>query len=173
MFSKLRGLFTSNLHDEWPPEPTVPLAFELSPPSLSGVGIGAPVEDLQRFGKPDNKARAKDGYFFWYRHGFAIDTDARGVDSFLFKWKATWEPGYGKPNVEARPFAGTCTLDGNSISLGATTTETQVVELMGEPESRDEEDPDDVVLRWNRDGIVYEFEFTAKRQLKALLCYGE
>lgn len=145
--------------------------------AFCGVKIGDPAAWLEKLGRCEDQAAAKEGEFRWYTKGFAVDVDTYAVAAFIVHFDDDRGESY-------RPFAGRCLLGGREVTLTRETTENDFVKLFGAPYWRDlgEVTPprqssassvggaaDEVILFYEFGRTEWQVEFTKDRTLRLVL----
>jgi len=152
-----------------PQPPRINCDLDISTLSLGGLALGAPPEAiLNLFGPPINSRLVKkEGYWLYPSSGLAVGTKDQKINCFII---ATRDPlsydfkGYLK---YFESFAGVV-IFGNGIKQTASAIEADfVLKQLGEPEVRDE-DKEELLLEYQREGWVGDFEFAKTGLLKCI-----
>ncbi|MBI5527752.1 MAG: hypothetical protein HY897_15585 [Deltaproteobacteria bacterium] len=145
----------------WKGTPGLVPDFDLDRHALCGVRPGDPVAWLEKLGRCEDQAAAKEGEYRWYTRGIAVDVDLYAVSAFIVHFADDREEGYA-------PFGGPCSVRGRSVPLTPETTEKEFGEAFGEPYWRDRE-TDETILFYEFGDIEWQAEFTSGRRLRLIL----
>jgi hypothetical protein len=135
--------------------------LDLDRHALCGVRPGDPVTWLEKLGRCEDQAAAKEGEYRWYTRGIAVDVDLYAVSAFIVHFADDRSEGYA-------PFSGRCSAHGTGIELTPDTTELEFIRALGEPYWRDEAE-DETILFYEFDGIEWQIEFTSDHRLRLIL----
>jgi hypothetical protein len=145
----------------WNGTPGLVPDVDLDRSALCGVRPGDPVAWLEKLGRCEDRAAAKEGEFRWYTKGVAVDEDQGVVTAFIVHFT-------DDRNEHYQPFAGPCSFGGRTAALAPATTVNDFVRAFGEPYWRDL-DSDDTILFYERGEIEWQVEFTTDRTLRLIL----
>jgi hypothetical protein len=126
----LFGLLRRNASAEWPAIEPVPLRFDAAARALNGLPLGAPLERIAQFGRPDEPKDARRyGLYNYGALGMTVGAEGGRVAWFKFYFEA--------PDESFRP----CTLQllvprGGVLEMTSTTTQRDVESALGRPEAR-------------------------------------
>jgi hypothetical protein len=146
---------------KWPPVSSLPLRFDLGQNALNGVGLHSPWTKLSVFGPPEMKRRREGDSLVYLSGGFSVDLQDGKVASFSFVWVDYLRHGF-------QPFQGDFIFAGQPIALDEKTEEAALPSIFGEPFWRDEND-DEIVVFYEKNGVEWQFEADPKGRLKTLL----
>jgi hypothetical protein len=140
----------------WQFDPSVPLVLDLDQHTLSGVGIGAPLERLSFLGK--GIAR---GSIDFPALGLAVSEADGRIHELIVYFGHPAEPDGGK-------FAGIVRHRGQTLELSAAATEPWLRARLGEPYWRDE-DSQEAILFYEHGRHEWQVEFADDGRLKCLV----
>jgi hypothetical protein len=132
--------------------------------SLSGVALGSGPEDLQRFGRPENKRPFRSGRFLYPRSGVLIELEEGRVGYFAVALGD--DPLNHVDGLDAMK-ATLIREDGEEMDLSGFTTLTDIrCFLPCEPVT--DIDADEIVDTFSMDGYVVEIEARPNGRLKRI-----
>jgi len=161
----------------WKETPGLVPDFDFSAHALCGAKLGDPARFLEKVGRCEDQAAAKEGEFRWYTKGFAVDVDAFVVTAYIIHFNDDRGESY-------HPFTGTCLFEGRTVALSTATTENDFVRIFGAPYWRDlgevtpprqstassvGGDREEVILFYEFGAIEWQVEFTSDRTLRLVL----
>lgn len=145
----------------WQGTPGLVPDIDLGRNALCGVRPGDPIVWLEKLGRCEDQAAAKEGEFRWYTKGVAVDEDGGIINAFIIHFA-------DDRNEHYVPFAGPCAHRGRTVALTPATTVNDFVRTFGEPYWRDT-DTDETILFYEFNEIEWQVEFTADRNLRLIL----
>lgn len=156
LFEWLTWIFhwRSNPTSGWHLQGDVEVAFELVPPSVNGIELGAPIGMLSELGPAD--CSISRTFWGWRDLGFAVRLSRDGrLASFLigFRTSSTHVGDLG-------PFGGTIRIRGVESRIGAEWAEADILRALGEPEFRFEGDELVIFYVWGDSELVFVLEWT-------------
>lgn len=118
---------------EWTHLPERRLVFDFDRFALCGVSLGDPVDCLRDVGLGRAEDRRQAGHWMlcYYSKGIYVDADEYAVREFSLVWRDSIGDRF-------RPFAGCCTFRGKELPLSSSTAPTEIIEVFGEPNNREE-----------------------------------
>lgn len=152
---------------------TWPLSTLIEPPPFDSArgtfgpfGFGDPLEHARVLGRPDRFSSGPRGYceLLYARAGFQIDFDNDRLAYVAFFVAADEYLPTSAPVVFAQPI-----LDSHRLSSASSLRHVET--LLGSPKTRDDEDDDETILSYEKNGLTIEFEFAANDHLKRLNIY--
>ncbi|MBI4582511.1 MAG: hypothetical protein HY717_00565 [Planctomycetes bacterium] len=150
----------------WPRYGDQPLHFSLNETRLNSWRIGQDYEALESLGRPDNRRPVAGGRFIYLRLGLIVDLENERLEGFGFVMADEAGQGFS-------PCRLTLELPGGAkLSLGPETKAGEILQALGEPQSR-QEDEDEWVHTYPWQRHTAEFEYTPQGQLKRLEVYPE
>jgi len=154
---------------DWPSAPAVAPEVCLETPAIGRLKFGSPLDEARYFGKPDI-SRGREGdcrELLYAKAGFQLDFE-RGRLAYVafFVGRDPYQP-----PVNGLAYCAPQLRGGHRFS-GDTTRE-DLIGVLGEPESIDDADQDEVVLSFFAKGLVLEFELNAEGRLKRWNLYPE
>ncbi len=153
----LHFIFGKDLTRDWVAHRAVRLQIDLGRLTLCGVAIDARIELLEGLGPTENRRAARSGKLYYYSKGLEIEVNDGLFDSFTIHWD---KPGY-------RPWRGEAVYEGSPIALDAGTTPEKLLELVGEPDER-EDDETGTSLEYFRDDGWCDIQFDTDGRLKTI-----
>ena len=164
MFKKLQKFFGAEPHPsmQWPQLEIQTPAFQTSTRAVADLTFGSGIDGAMMFGAPD-EVRPLDGggvNLVYAKAGFQLEFDQDSLTCVaFFVSKDEYQP--DTPGLtHCEPI-----VDGHKF--GPSHSPAQVQDLLGAPKSVDE-DEDETILDYERNGLTLEFEFTAAGALKRL-----
>ena len=146
---------------KWQAVNGLPLRFVFDDHSLGGVKLGAAWYSLSVFGPPEMRRHDEQDSLVYLSKGFSADLVNSKVNSFSLVWNDYLGQGF-------KPFQGDLSYHGKVFSLGVESTESELVDVLGEPFWRDA-DEDEIILFYEQCGTEWQIELDAKGKLKTLL----
>jgi hypothetical protein len=137
------------------------LHFDFDKNALCNVAIGDRMERLRFLGPVEDPPEARQDHLVYRSKGFYVDLEDGRIASYLLTWN---DPSC---HTTHPTFTGKCLLHGQEIALSWETSEQQVIDSLGEPYWRDE-DEDEVILFYEHDQIEWQVEFEKGCGLRAI-----
>lgn len=106
---------------KWVRDPALKLDVDLETASLAGVRLGSRATSLAPLGAPTNATPAKDGVYTWEPLGLEAFVTKGLIDAYAFSFDGP------------APFPGAFLRGGTPIPLGGTSTQEELIRLLGEP----------------------------------------
>ena len=155
------GLFRRNPSAAWPTVEPVPLRFDAAARALNGLPLGAPLEAIAQFGRPDDPKDAhRYGLYHYGPWGITVGAEGGRVAWFTFRFHDS--------DQHFRP----CTLQllvprGAGFEMTSTTKQRDVELALGRPEAHtDRGDQRSIGFRFPE--LWLEVTFTPDGQLLVL-----
>lgn len=142
----------------WTADPALAATLDLDRHRICGAGLGEPVERLAGLGPAEDGPAAARGELRYPSRGLSVSTVDGLVTAFFVAWR---EPGYA-------PFAGRVTSDGREVGLAGGSTPEDLVAMLGTPYWR-AEDPDEVILFYERRDVEWQLECDHGTGLRAMV----
>ncbi|MEO7412304.1 MAG: hypothetical protein ABIZ81_03015 [Opitutaceae bacterium] len=168
-----RGLFPNpSIKDPTPDGPAstvvVPdVCFET--PAIGQLRFGAPLGDARYLGKPDSVRTLRPGYveLLYAKAGFQLDFEDERLACVAFHIG----PDSSQPRSDGLKYSSPWRRGGPRFS--SATTRDDLIRELGEPESVDDSDLDEVIVNFFTNGLVLEFELNQTGVLKRWNIYPE
>jgi hypothetical protein len=127
--------------------------------------MGSPMESFRALGKADDfYASSESAGLTYLKQGVKIGFEQGQLVDVLVEFI---HPSYREQPGAWQAFSGTILADGRPIAVRGGETEAEIVALLGEPESRDD-DEDETVMVYRRGNVVCEFEVDKPAGLMAI-----
>ena len=127
--------------------------------------LGAPLEAFRALGEADDYyASSESAGLTYFQQGLTIGFEHDQLVDVLIEFVY---PGHKKQPSEWRAFPGTVLADGRPIVVRGGEIEPEIVALLGQPESRDD-DEDETIIVYGRGNVVCEFEIDKPTGLTAI-----
>ena len=155
----LDNLLNRNPTRDWREQRGLQLVLDLDQESFCGIRLGDPAVRLEKVGPCEDAASARSGMYNYPGRGFQLNVER---ECFV-EVEAAFGEGEG-----ARAFAGGLVRHGRTAVFTASSTEADLVALLGEPASRKEEPADEdcpahVTLLWNLERTDFSADFEDAR----------
>lgn len=136
----------------WKTEPglVTDLDFDFDRHTLCGIKPGDPASLLWKLGPPEDKAAETAGNYNYYSRGVQVSVENGTIVSFVLFWN-------DKQKKQFVAFKGPCLYRSQRIELRAGMSESEIINIFGEPYWRDE-DTDEIILFYESGEIEWEVE---------------
>lgn len=148
----------------WRPAADLKLEIDFSRHALAGVGIGDPIGGLAPVGPAEKCERGRgENYYRYHSKGFEFAESEGRVVFFGFTFLSDYGDGFDA-------FRGGSKWADRSLGFSAMTTEAEIVDALGQPYWRDE-DEDEITLFYEfpRQSVEWQLELSKEGTLKFLM----
>jgi hypothetical protein len=159
LFDRILG--KNHPSSSWQSMPGFEIQLDLDIHTICRCRIGDPIEWLNPLGPPEDSRSLREQRYCYYSRGIEIGEENGKVADFAAFWIDYLEAGF-------KPFNGLITYRGKTVMLDSRTTESEFVNLFGDPYWRDQDQEETILFYEFRGDIEWQAEFTLENRLKVL-----
>lgn len=158
----LKKIFSKNdITEKWVAEDNLKIKINLSNNSLCNAKIGKPIEWLSKLGPCEDKKAFENGLLHYPSKGLKIGFQGDLITDYTIIFDESLEEGF-------KAFNGNFIYNDEEILLNNKTTQTDILNLFGEPYWKDTDDYETILFYEFKD-IEWEIELSLDHKLKAIL----